>query len=378
MTEAHRALTTRDVLEVAFPPLSQGAPLDLAVHTVPQRGEPRWIVLGEVRKALPVLQSWQPWNLSSRIRWGAVLAAASTGMLAHLPGVTRGGAQLDLSYWRQAELPTWRGSLVIHVGTRSHTRKAILFFVEDEQIRFAARVPLVEGAAGAILNEAAMLRVLEGNEFLPHNLFVDPKRGIAAQSWLAGRPVARGLSAAHLDLLARLVRPGSVVRVCNFAPQIASAIDSLCGPFDPDVLRAALDVLNCDEPLPSFIEHRDFAPWNLKWLATGVLGLLDWEWSILDGLPWQDICRFFYIEDAHFHGSGAVWEQLTANSLLRTYCERFAIPQRALPALTMHYLLRVLAMDWSSGNEFLAQHSYKQIQRLLHAVGNYRPANSSL
>lgn len=377
--EAPPVLTTGDVLKAAFPQASvtQRRSQEMCVHTIPQNGEPRWIALGDVKRALPVLRSWSPWNLTSRIKWNAVLAAASSGILAHLPGVMKSRAPIELDFWRRSELrdligaaDAHRSGIAIHVGNRSHTRKAILFFIDDQKIRFAAKVPLVPGADHAILNEAAVLQALEGSECLPRTLFVDARRGIAAQSWLDGKPVARGLGAPHLDLLGKLARPGRTVRVIDFQPAVAVDVERLPALFDRKVLRQALRLLSYAEPLPCFVEHRDFAPWNLKWLPNGKLGLLDWEWSVLNGLPWQDVCRFFYVDDAHFNGPGNVWEKMGANRLLQKHREHFEIPLRALPPLTMHYLLRVLAMDWWSGNSSLAQHSYRQVQRLLALAGS--------
>lgn len=363
-------LRTDDVLHAAFPSLrgvpASGHARECEVHVIPQGGEPRWMVLGNPRNALPVLSSWRPWNLGSRLRWRGALFAAATGVLPYLPGVKNSSFLVDPTYWSH-NLPELNSEayIVIHVGNPSYTRKAILFFVDRGRIRFVAKVPLTDAGAAAILNEAAVLSYLDGRDSLPRMLFQDAQRGIAVQSWLEGKPVARGFSPAHIDLLKRLVSPGRVVKISDFKPEIVAQVAALNLPFDETILGRALDLLDFDEPLPSFVEHRDFAPWNLKWIAKGRLGLLDWEWSISHGLPWQDICRFFYIEDVHFNGPGRVWEVMRTNSLLREYLECFAIPAQALLPLTIHYLVRSLCLDWRSGNERLARYSLGQIQRLL-------------
>jgi hypothetical protein len=151
-------------------------------------------------------------------------------------------------------------------------------------------------------------------------------------------------------------------------PALHRAINKADLPFDRSVLARGLEMLNCDAVLPAFVEHRDFAPWNLKWIRSGVLGLLDWEWAEPVGLPWQDACRHFYLDDVHFHGSGHVWEKLTSNAFLRRYRQRFEIPDTVLAPLTMRYLLRELFMEWDGGNRRLADYAYIQIQALLAAV----------
>jgi hypothetical protein len=374
-TDPAEPLTAAHVLQAAFPPLRQPevalTTCERAVHVIPNGAEPRWIILGDPAKALPVLRSWRPWNLTSRVQWSAVLFAASVKMLPRLPGVSNSTAGIDISYW-QRNLAGFseRWAAVIHLGSPSHTRKAILFFLgEDHSINAVAKVPLAPLAAQAILNEAAILQRIKQIVHLPRILFQDSDRGVAAQSWLDGKPVSRGFSPAHMDLLSLLANPGSTVRVSDFKAEVAAQLDQHDLPFDRPVLAQALELLNFDEPLQGFVEHRDFAPWNLKRFPDGSLGLLDWEWAAPQSLPWQDICRFFYNQDALFKGDGRVWETLTGNRLLQRYRQRFAIPPEALPALTMHYLLRVISMDWQSGNTRVAQCTFEQIKRL---VGRYR------
>ena len=140
------------------------------------------------------------------------------------------------------------------------------------------------------------------------------------------------------------------------------------------MLFRSVELLDCDKSLPTFVEHRDFAPWNLKWLSDGGLGLLDWEWAVTQSLPWQDACRFFYLDDFHFKGSGKVWEKITTDPLLIKYRRQFGIPSEVLPALTMRYLLRVLPMDWVGGNRVRALHTFQQIQFLLATRRGSAPA----
>ncbi len=364
-------LTTAKVLDIVFPAVENFTSDEFIqkrqVHVIPQGSEPRWIVLGDPRRSLSVLESWRPWNPGSRLRWRVVKFAALTKLLAQIPGVQSSAAHIDSSYWRRAfaNIPAnW--DAVIHVGTSSHTRKAILFLIgEDRRVTFGAKVPLAQGALSAICNEADMLEHLKQFTYLPKVLFKDTKRGIAAQSWLEGRPVSRGFTTAHLELLSILANAGSTVRVSDCRAEVAEELESVEFPFDRTILEQGLELLDFDLPLQSFVEHRDFAPWNLKWLPSGGLGLLDWEWSVPNSVPWQDVCRFFYLDDVHFGGPGKVWERITNHPLLHRYRRQFEIPPTALRPLTMKYLLRVLCMDWQSGNTRLAEYTFQQIKFLL-------------
>jgi len=365
-------LTLANVLHVMFPAKDRSALQEPAqsrsVHVIPQGGEPRWIIVGDPKKALPVLGSWSPWNPGSRLRWRAVKFAASFGLLAALPRIQRSDdVPVGICYWQDSLPPfpeDW--TAVIHVGSLSQSRKAILFLIgEDGAVRFAAKAPLVAGATEAIFNEAQVLDHLKQFAYLPKVLFRDAERGVVAQSWLDGRPVSRGFTEAHLNLLNTLSSGGTAASVSDVRSEVDSELNNVDLPFDRTVLSRGLEMLDYNQPLPSFVEHRDFAPWNLKWLPNGGLGLLDWEWAVTQSLPWQDACRFFYLDDFHFHGSGSVWEKMTTNLLLTKYRRQFGISPEALAPLTMRYLLRVLTMDWIGGNHARAQHTFQQIQFLL-------------
>ncbi len=372
--EQSGCLSASHVLSLAFPSTGKGnassPELDLPIYVIPQGPEPRWIVLGDPRAAAPVLASWRPFKIGTRLRWSGVVAASAFGRLRQLPGVVSSRASIDLSYWRQM-LPEFSEDWVpvVHIGNPSHTRKVIVFFISPgRRFKAVAKVPLVPGAAAAILNEADVLRHLHGAEYLPPCLCQDPVLGIAAQSWLEGKPVSRKLTPPHMDLLARFAISGSVTSVCRHRRDVEADLERIDLPFDRTVLAQAIDMLDDDRPLPVCVEHRDFAPWNLKRLAGGQSGAIDWEWTVLHGLPCQDLFRYFFIQDALFHGRGDVWQTLNSHALVRAYYRRFEIPPATLPALAMYYLLRVLVMDWGSGNTALAEYSFRQITSVLLAL----------
>lgn len=374
MASTPNQLTATDVLAQVFresgTSVRSGDTEEKQVHVIKQGAEPRWIVIGKPSSVLPVLKSWAPWKPISRLQWQVVRMVASVNAMSILPGVSKSSVKIDTSYWR-TKLPEFpdRWSAVIHVGNPSHTRKAILFLVENGfRVVSAAKIPLVPDAVQAIFREADALELLSRFQYLPRVLFRDLGLGVAAQSWLEGKPVGRGFTEAHLDLLKSLACAEGTMRVRDCRAELIRNLDRVDLPFDRSVLAHGLDLLDCDAPLPRFIEHRDFAPWNLKWISKGRLGLLDWEWAEPEGLPWQDVSRFFYIDDVHFNGSGAVWDALLQNSLLKRYRRAFDIPDNAVPALTMRYLLRELLMEYEGGNHRLSEYAFKQICALVAAT----------
>ncbi len=363
-------LTISHVLNAAFPPpdgAGSGGAEAVAIHVIPQGPEPRWIILGDARKAVPVLRSWWPFKISTRLRWAAILGASSLDLLSRVPGVINQNASIDRSYWRN-HLPgfceDW--TPVIHVGNRSHTRKAIVFFVGPRGgCKAVAKVPLVAEAAGAILNEADILRNLRGRRSVPEPLFEDKARGIAAQAWVAGRAVSRKLTAQHIEFLAGLEIPGSTQRVSDRRGPLAGSLSAIDLTYNRATLDRALALLKYDAILPGFVEHRDFAPWNLKTLPDGTTGAIDWEWAVADGLPCQDIFRYFFIQDVLFDGPGRVWQQCNASPLVQAYYSRFAIPGEALLPLVTFYLLRVLVVESEAGNTRLADYAFEQLSKLV-------------
>ena len=367
-------LRLSDVLNAAFPEGEGGAgtsAVEVPVLVIPQGNEPRWVVIGDSRMATPVFRSWRPFKVSTRLRWSAVIAASSMGALSRLPGVIASRNYIDFSYWRRwvpGFEDDWRP--VLHIGNPSYTRKVTIVFVDrDRQFKAVAKVPLLDDSAQAILNEGNILKRLGGADYLPACLFQDPQRGVAAQSWLDGDPVSRELTPAHMDLLGRFAVADGTMRVSGQRDSIAAELDEGDLPFDRNVLDRAQEFLDYDQPLPAFIEHRDFAPWNLKRLPGGRTGAIDWEWAVLCSLPCQDIFRYFYIQDALFHGPGEVWKRLTSDPLVQAHYRQFGIPPDALPALAMHYQLRVLAMDWKGGNTRLAEYAFEQIKCQLKLEG---------
>lgn len=362
------ALDLSRVLMTSFPAAGGGpGSREFTVQVIPQGNEPRWVVIGDSRAAAQVFRSWRPFKFGTRLRWRAVVAASSHGSLSRLPGVITTTAPIDLSYWRV--LPGFEDDWVpvLHIGNPSYTRKITIFFVgsRDRAFKAVGKVPLHNASGAAILNEAVVLDSLPEKDYLPRCIFRDPQRGVAAQSWLEGDPVSRKLTPAHMDLLARFAVPGAVARVSDQRESTAVELDRLDLPFDRSVLGQALEVLDYSAPLPAFIEHRDFAPWNLKRLKEGRTGAIDWEWAILRGLPCQDVFRYFYIQDALFNGPGNAWQVLNNHALVQAYYRRFDLAPEVLPALAMHYQLRVLAMDWRGGSTFLSRYAFRQIEALL-------------
>ncbi len=363
------ALSVPQVLQASFPRVEGAASAgkEIPFHSIANGAAPRWIIFGDCSRAGRILRSWRPYNVSSRLKWSVVVSAASRGLLAKVPGVVTGLAHVDLTYWRRL-LGLESSSLpVIYIGNPSRTRKATLFFVRnDAQIEAVAKVPLVPDASAAIQNEARFLSQIGVVPFAPKFICDDPANGIAAQAWLEGAPVPRRLTKAHVRLLDSLHVPDVYKRLSKSRASIELKLDEVDLPLTRAVRERAIELLDVDEPLPAFTEHGDFAPWNLKRLSDGSTAAIDWEWSVHQGLPCQDIFRFFYIQDALFGGGIEVWRTLKRHPLLVAHYRRFSIPEGALIPLAACYLLRTLCSEGAGGSLQVAHHACAAVSQLVN------------
>jgi hypothetical protein len=269
-----------------------------------------------------------------------------------MPGMLKGILRSDHAYW-QKMLPDYTEAwdAAVYVGHPSPTRKAIIFFVDKyARVKAVAKIPIQMAAKDAILNEAAVLQFLGRRLPLPEVLFTDPIEGIAGQSWMEGGHVPSTFRSEQLDLLSCLIYEGAEACLSDHRDRLAAELENQDVHLDALLLKRALSLLERNESLPAFTEHRDCVPWNMRRLTDGRLTLIDWEWAIQQGLPWQDVCRYFYMQDYLFKKSANLWVILTGHPLLTEYRQRFGISLAAVKGLTMHYLIRSLCEDHSEGN----------------------------
>ncbi len=333
---------------------------------ISQSSQPRWLVPEKVRSALPVFRSWRPYGTKSRLQWQGVIAACSSNLLPLLPGVRAVQAGCNLSYWNmQLRGFSEEWEMLGHIGNPSPTQKAIFFFLHGGSIKAVAKVPLTMEAKAAILNEAAILNVIKEKQIVPEVLSTDVVCGTAAQSWIAGKPVSRKFQQPHLDFLLRLACNECSVRLSAFQNLLASEMENFDRPeSERKFVKQAFDLLGLDEEWMAFTEHRDFAPWNVRRFADGRITLIDWEWAVEKSLPWQDVCRYFYIQDYLFREGKNVWEVLISHPLLRAYARKCNLTRNSMRSLTSYYLLRTLFEDYRHGEYARYNYTLRQIRLL--------------
>lgn len=343
-----------------------GATRELRVQIISQGGIPRWVLPANTQRAVTVLRSWKPYKVKSRLKWSAIVGACRLNALSALPGITREIAHYDPSYWGRF-LPGFRDSweMVAYIGNIFPTRKALIFFVdENASVQAVAKVPIYPAAKSAILNEAKILTKLEHRLVVPRVLFSDEEQGIAAQSWMEGANVSRKLGEEHLEVLSAFASETAWVRLSDTRGELEDQVALLRG-VDSELLKRALLLLETPEEMRACVEHGDFAPWNFRRLADGQLTLIDWEWAVEDGFPWQDVCRYFYLQDFLFREGSNVWKVLRTNPLLQEYCRRYELSTEAVVGLTVRYLVRYLCEEHAEGNHDRVEYATRKIREIL-------------
>ncbi len=325
--------------------------IDQQVQIIYQAGSPRWILSVDAKKVVPAIRGWRPFKLSSRLRWTVVVTAAKLGKLGNVPGVASAKVCWNPEYWR-TNLPgfDYHWGTATYIGGPSPTRKGVIFFCDGYRVNAVAKIPMTSAARNAILSEAKMLRHVQEKVTVPNLLFADYENGIAAQSWIEGKYLSRRFGRLHLELLSRLVEKQRGIRFSDCRKDLDEKLLNLDLPVERRLLDRMLGLLETDKEMVSCIEHRDFAPWNIRQLADGRTSLIDWEWGIEVGLPWQDVCRFFYIPDYLFQERKNIWALLTRHHLLKEYCRRFELDRKQILGLTAYYLIRSACEDVLEGN----------------------------
>jgi hypothetical protein len=109
------------------------------------------------------------------------------------------------------------------------------------------------------------------------------------QSYLQGERVGTGIGSLERRFLARLSADGERAALATEAVRALLRRVERLSPQRPALLSA----LNATLPdlarlvVRRTIVHGDFAPWNLREHG-GTLRAFDWEYAVLDGLPWMD------------------------------------------------------------------------------------------
>ena len=253
----------------------------------------------------------------------------------------------------------WVGGLQGFAGSRA---KLTLRLMDARGNALAyGRVAEAPAAVAVVQREAQVLKRLALTAAADHvprlidqGVLDEPGGYYLLESAGSEQATAATLDQRHFNFLASLVEPGPPRPWGTLLGQLAEELEPVLGAYP--TARDVWDSLHqLDGPvLPRCIEHGDFAPWNIREQADGRLFVIDWEHSLLDGLPWFDALHFRFQQDSLVLRKPVV-------DLLKGLCETFSLPcarayLSALPPaeqidypLAALYLLRTLALGQREG-----------------------------
>lgn len=360
--------TAQRVIDLLYEPCSEiSAKPDAEIFIVGKGGEPRWLIDARALKALHVVwRDWTPYSLKSRLAWVLVRTVARLGLLSRLPGVeTRSISGATLRDAIEGFPEVAGCAPIVFVGKPSVTAKLTLFMATPQRaIAGIVKIPLTQAASRSIAVEAAAIGELGAKiPGVPRLLGMDAAEGISVQSWLPGRTVARELRQEQIDVLLSLPRGAGVVSLRAATDAVVESVSTVyrerCAGYVSHI-PSALTV-------PVVWEHGDFVPWNMKRRDDGGIQLIDWEYSEQHGLPYLDLCHFFYRQEYLFRDIKVVRKTLDSNELVLAYRKSFLLDPEACRALQLHYLIRCLRMDIPNAShaETYEQFLFRNIEELM-------------
>lgn len=212
-------------------------------------------------------------------------------------------------------------------GRRSHNRIVALGFLPGadtpHRVAITARV---SASVPGLRREAAALRAVGalrpgGLPGVPQLVAErdDGDATVIVETAIEGTKLTRLLTEASFgrlaaltaDWLRPLARPDTTSGD-DLVELLIATFESAYRTVDPmlvDAVRAAVADLG---QLPRAIEHRDLAPWNLRLLSHGGLGVLDWESADVDGIAGPDLHYALAYLAFDLAGATRVDEQVSA------------------------------------------------------------------
>lgn len=347
---------------------------------IPGKEGPRWIVPQNSRHGYPVLSQWRPYDLSSRLKWAALMAAYRTGQLGLVPGVGGIGVAPAKSWEHLGWIDERSPVSVIYVGTPGPTRKVVVHLVDTSSCKpvAVAKVPIGVQSGRNIIHEADILKSLEEEKpgMAPRIQYIDRTTGISLQDSISGRSSSRTLTQAHIDWLAGLHRTGVETSLKEQSEMLMKRLVQLEGLGEKTchMLKNHLEQLNDPTLLPAFWVHGDFAPWNLRWVKEGKLVAVDWEEARQTGLPGADLIYFHVIQDFLFcdNSPDKTWQRLQEfmnSRLARSYIEGFRHVENILTSLVL-FTLADLSIRRSSTVNMTSDRFCSFLQNLIQeAIG---------
>lgn len=312
-------LLARERLGPLGPLLVRG---DLSYRLVPGRSGSLWLVPEDAKSVKGIEQIFAPRNLLLRCAWVAWRAGFPVGARLTVNSLSLGELLAGVAPGIRAE------GVVVYVGTPGAYRKAVFGLWAGGEAQVVIKLALVPAADPWVAWEARVLERLKGaGESLAPKLFRAGQyagRAFHATEPVTGSPGPSRLTRAHFAYSAWLFGLEASRYVWTESPLVGELLAFL----SHRGLRRAFPTLERSlvwlqerlsrRELSFGWAHRDFVPWNTRWIR-GRLLLLDWEMARPHRPPGYDLLHFISMQAALRGGAARIpW------MVLREWLERHA------------------------------------------------------
>ena len=336
----------------------------------------RWIIPQNPNYGLPILTQWQPYDLSSRVKWQVLMTAYRLGQLGKLPGaIPIGISDAATTSWQHFGYHNGEKlTPIIYIGTPGLTRKAVVFLVnlDNRELMGIGKIPLESMAGSKIIQEAENLVRLAGEKpgLAPNLLFIDRQSGVSLQSVIAGTPTGRKLTKAHIEWLYYLHIPGEEISLSKQVKTLQQRLANTRGIDEKmkSIFNRLWKIIDDAKPLPSTWIHGDFAPWNLKWVVDQKIGAVDWEDARFNGLPLQDLCHYLYIQSYLFHTNTNVLDAIENHPIVLEYLKSLGIVGEISEKLVSFYLAETWINSIEKGDFAYAAFLNTEMSKILSLI----------
>ena len=317
-------------------------------YIIPGTNGPRWIIPCEARAGFKVLICWRPYSILSRVKWWIILGMYWVGALRYAPGVRRVYFKRECYEYGSC---SWEEAIkncqpVIYVGTYGEFQKFVITYVDNITAlpTCVVKVPYGHLAKQSIVNEANTLEQLSVEDRglnIPKLYSLNEDRGVSVQSVVEGGLSNEEFTEKHVDVLLKLINHGSTVSINSDSAPLVESLNAknISTSTGYDFIRNTLRGLDGTQLLPSTWEHGDFTPWNIK-IASDNLALLDWEAAIKSGVPLQDICHYFSMQEYLLDQSQDHISEIISSKQVNRYISFLGIRREYVLELVKYYHIK--------------------------------------
>ncbi|VAX22185.1 hypothetical protein MNBD_NITROSPINAE02-1485 [hydrothermal vent metagenome] len=312
---------------------------------IPNNRGPRWIIPKSPRLGLLALTQWNPYFISQRVMWLALIAAYRTNMLGFLPKIISFGAsgatRLGWGHlgWSESHAPI---PVVIVRTEFDHKAVATLVDPATQKPRIVAKIPIEGNSARMILNEADTLTQLaeETPGLAPRLIFLDREQSISAQEFVYGRSSNHKLDREHFRLATKLAREGRHIKLSDLVEGLVSRLNRIdnVDRNSKKLLEKILPKIADQTRIPAVRIHGDFVPWNMHSTKDGGYVILDWEDSVPEGPPFYDLFHFLFKQAAISNAKADICDKLAGYYFKSDYSKHLGISEAIFSKLLLYYL----------------------------------------